>query len=104
MNVQLKMRYLTGGEKWFGSSGSVYTLTRKGYAQACPNPAKLLSNLSFSMEMENTIMANVVDNKVSYDDAAKAWIKANPSQLDGWLKGVTTRDGGDALAALKARL
>lgn len=104
MNVQLKMHYLTGGEKWFGSSGSVYTLTRKGYAQVCPNPAKLLSNLSFSLEMENTIMANVVDNKVSYDDAAKAWIKANPSQLDGWLKGVTTRDGGDALAALKARL
>lgn len=104
MNVQLKMRYLTGGEKWFGSSGSVYTLARKGYAQACPNPAKLLSNLSFSLDMENTIMANVVDNKVSYDAAAKAWIKANPAQLDGWLKGVTTRDGGDALAAVKARL
>lgn len=104
MNVQLKMRYLTGGEQWFGSSGSVYTLTRKGYAQACPNAARLLSNLSFSLEMENTIMANVVDNKVSYDDAAKAWIKAHPALLDGWLKGVTTRDGGDALAAVKARL
>ena len=104
MNVQLKMRYLTGGEQWFGRSGSVHTLTRKGYAQACPNPARLLANLSFSLDMENTIMANVVDNKVSYDDAAKTWIKANPAQLDGWLKGVTTRDGGDALAAVKARL
>ncbi|MDU9392778.1 choline ABC transporter substrate-binding protein [Pseudomonas japonica] len=104
MNVQLKMRYLTGGEQWFGSSGSVYTLTRKGYAQACPNVAKLLGNLTFSQAMENTIMANVVDNKVSYDDAAKAWIRANPALLDGWLQGVSTRDGGDALAAVKARL
>ncbi|MFD2645986.1 choline ABC transporter substrate-binding protein [Pseudomonas japonica] len=104
MNVQLKMRYLTGGEQWFGSNGSVYTLTRKGYAQACPNVAKLLGNLTFSQGMENTIMANVVDNKVSYDDAAKAWIRANPALLDGWLQGVSTRDGGDALAAVKARL
>lgn len=104
MNVQLKMRYLTGGEQWFGSSGSVHTLTRKGYAQACPNPAKLLANLNFTLDMENTIMANVVDNKVSYDDAAKAWIRANPGVLDGWLQGVTTRDGDDALAAVKARL
>ncbi|WP_425929484.1 choline ABC transporter substrate-binding protein [Pseudomonas sp. NyZ201] len=104
MNVQLKMRYLTGGEKWFGSSGSVYTLTRKGYAQACPNPAKLLANLNFSLDMENTIMASVVESKVSYEDAAKAWIRANPGALDGWLQGVTTRDGGDALAAVKAKL
>ncbi|OLS64150.1 choline ABC transporter substrate-binding protein [Pseudomonas putida] len=104
MNVQLKMRYLTGGEKWFGSSGSVYTLTRKGYAQACPNPAKLLANLTFSLEMENTIMANVVDNKVSNEEAAKAWIRANPAVLEGWLQGVKTREGGDAVAAVKAKL
>ena len=104
MNVQLKMRNLTGGEKWFGSSGSVYTLTRKGYAQACPNPAKLLANLTFSLEMENTIMANVVDNKVSNEEAAKAWIRANPAVLEGWLQGVKTREGGDAVAAVKAKL
>lgn len=104
MNVQLKMRYLTGGEQWFGSSGSVYTLTRKGYAQACPNPAKLLANLTFSLDMENTIMANVVDNKVSYEEAAKAWIRGNPGVLEGWLQGVKTREGGEALAAVKTSL
>ncbi|WP_175652493.1 choline ABC transporter substrate-binding protein [Pseudomonas sp. Marseille-P9899] len=104
MNVQLKMRYLTGGEKWFGSNGSVYTLTRKGYAQACPNVAKLLGNLTFTQAMENSIMAEVVDKKVSYDDAAKAWIKAHPELLDGWLQGVTTRSGGNALEAAKTRL
>ncbi|MGY4532211.1 ABC-type proline/glycine betaine transport system substrate-binding protein [Pseudomonas sp. TE3786] len=36
MNVQFKLKYLTGGEKYFAASGSVYTLIRKGYAQACP--------------------------------------------------------------------
>lgn len=49
MNVQIKgMHYLKGGEKYFGDTGSVFTLTRKGYAQACPNVGKLLTHLSFT--------------------------------------------------------
>ncbi len=104
MNVQMKLRYLSGGEQWFGSNGSVYTLTRKGYPQACPNVARLFDNLKFSQDMENTIMAQVVDNKVSYEAAAKAWVKAHPAQLDNWLEGVTRLDGGDALSAVKASL
>ncbi|MFL6609261.1 MAG: choline ABC transporter substrate-binding protein [Pseudomonas sp.] len=104
MNVQLKMHYLKGGEKYFGDTGSVHTLTRKGYAQACPNVGKLLTNLSFTQEMENSIMAEVVNKKVSNAEAAKAWIKANPAVLDKWLDGVKTVDGKDALAAVKAKL
>ena len=104
MNVQLKMRYLKGGEKYFGDTGSVYTLTRKGYAQACPNVAKLLTNLKFTQDMENSIMAKVVNNKVSNSEAAKAWIKANPAVLYKWLEGVETLDGQEALAAVKAKL
>ncbi|VVM95235.1 choline ABC transporter substrate-binding protein [Pseudomonas fluorescens] len=104
MNVQLKMHYLKGGEKYFGDTGSVHTLTRKGYAQACPNVGKLLTNLSFTQEMENSIMAEVVNRKISNTEAAKAWIKANPAVLDKWLDGVKTVDGKDALPAVKAKL
>lgn len=104
MNVQLKMHYLKGGEKYFGDTGSVHTLTRKGYAQTCPNVGKLLTNLSFTQEMENSIMAEVVNKKVSNADAAKAWIKANPAVLEKWLEGVKTADGKDALPAVKAKL
>ena len=87
-----------------GDTGSVHTLTRKGYAQACPNVGKLLTNLSFTQDMENSIMAEVVNKKVSNTDAAKAWIKANPAVLDKWLDGVKTVDGKDALPAVKAKL
>ncbi|GFM77811.1 glycine/betaine ABC transporter substrate-binding protein [Pseudomonas cichorii] len=105
MNVQIKgMRYLKGGEKYFGETGSVYTLTRKGYAEACPNVGKLLTNLSFTLEMENSIMAEVANKKVSNAEAAKAWIKANPAVLEKWLDGVKTIDDKDALAAVKAKL
>ncbi|MDB5982659.1 MAG: substrate-binding region of ABC-type glycine betaine transport system [Pseudomonas sp.] len=104
MNVQMKMHYLKGGEAYFGDTGTVHTLTRKGYAQACPNVGKLLTNLSFTQEMENSIMANVANNKVSNADAVKAWIKANPAVLDKWLDGVKTIDDKDALTAVKATL
>ncbi|QXI22915.1 choline ABC transporter substrate-binding protein [Pseudomonas iranensis] len=104
MNVQLKMRYLKGGEKYFGDTGNVFTLTRKGYAEACPNVGKLLTNLSFTQDMENSIMAEVVNKKISNAEAAKAWIKANPAVLDKWLDGVETVDGKDALVAVKAKL
>ena len=104
MNVQIKMHYLKGGEAYFGDTGSVYTLTRKGYAQACPNVGKLLNNLTFTQAMENSIMAEVANKKVSNADAARAWIKANPTVLDTWLDGVKTLDGKDALAAIKTRL
>ncbi len=104
MNVKLKMHYLTGGEQWFGSKGDVYTLTRKGYPQACPNAAKLLGNLKFTLDMENSIMAEVVDKKISFDEAAKAWVKAHPEVLDEWLAGVSTKSGEDAGKAVKTKL
>ena len=91
-------------EKYFGASGSVYTLTRKGYAQACPNVGKLLGNLRFTQEMENSIMAAVVNSKLSNTEAAKAWIKAHPAVLEQWLEGVRTIDDKEALAAVKSRL
>ena len=104
MNVNYDMKYLKGGEKYFGESGSVNTLARKDYAAQCPNVGKLLSNLRFTQQMENSIMDQVLSKQASNAEAIKAWVKANPAVLDGWLQGVTTRDGGDALAALKARL
>ncbi|CAM3304899.1 glycine/betaine ABC transporter substrate-binding protein [Pseudomonas floridensis] len=105
MNVQIKgMHYLKGGEKYFGDTGSVYTLTRKGYADACPNVGKLLTNLSFTLDMENAIMAEVANKKVSNSEAAKAWLKANPAVLEKWLEGVKTIDDKEALAAVKAKL
>ena len=104
MNVQFDMQYLKGGEKFFGSTGSVNTLARKGFVAECPNVGKLLTNLKFTQDMENTIMDDVLNRKVASATAIRNWIKANPEVLDGWLAGVKTRDGGDGLAAVKAKL
>jgi len=105
MNANFKMTYLTGGDDWFGPNlggATVYTNTRAGYVNECPNVGALLKNLKFTLAMENEIMGAILDDGEDPAKAAVAWIKAHPSVLDGWLKGVKTKSGGDGLAAVKA--
>ena len=54
--------------------------------------------------MENQIMGNILDDNEEPDAAVLAWLKANPATVDPWLEGVTTKDGGDGLAAVKSEL
>ncbi|KIZ48367.1 choline ABC transporter substrate-binding protein [Pseudomonas oryzihabitans] len=107
MNTRFKMAYLEGGDDVFGPNfggATIYTNVRKGYVQECPNVGKLLTNLSFTLEMENQLMDKVLNEKQAASAAAKAWLKAHPQVLDQWLAGVTTRDGKPALEAAKATL
>jgi glycine betaine/proline transport system substrate-binding protein len=107
MNANFEMSYLTGGDDFFGpdlGGATVYTNTRAGYVEECPNVGALLNNLKFSLAMENEIMGSILNDGMDPDDAAAAWLKANSGVLDGWLDGVTTMDGGDAMAAVKASL
>ncbi|MDX1780067.1 MAG: choline ABC transporter substrate-binding protein [Thalassovita sp.] len=107
MNANFDMSYLTGGDDWFGpdlGGATVYTNTRAGYVSDCPNVGRLLSNLEFSLAMENEIMGAILNDGEDPADAAGAWLKANPAPLSAWLDGVTTRDGGDAMAAVKSSL
>ena len=104
MNAKFDIKYLTGGEDFFGGAGTVQTVTRKGYAAECPNVGKLLTNQKFTLPMENQIMGEILDNGADPDAATLAWLKANPATLDGWLAGVTAKDGSDGMAAVKAGL
>jgi glycine betaine/proline transport system substrate-binding protein len=104
MNSNFKVTYLTGGEEWFGAEGDVYTNTRAGYVDECPNVGAFLKNLTFTLDMENEIMGAILNDGEDASDAASTWLAANTGVLDGWLDGVTTKDGGDAVAAVKSAL
>lgn len=107
MNANFKLTYLTGGDELFGPNfggATIYTNTRKGYVAECPNTGKLLNNLVFSLQMENEIMGAILNDGEDPRDAAKAWLAANTGAWEPWLEGVTTKDGGDAKAAVAAAL
>lgn len=108
MNVKYKMTYLTGGDSTgFGPNfggATVYTMSRAGYTSECTNVGTFLKNVSFSLDMENLIMQDIMDKGMQGKDAAKAYLKAHPEVIKPWLAGVTARDGSDAEAAVKKGL
>ncbi|WP_181708303.1 choline ABC transporter substrate-binding protein [Chthonobacter rhizosphaerae] len=107
MNSNFELEYLAGGDDTFGPNfggATIYTNVRKGFVAECPNVGKLVSQLKFSLEMENEIMGAILDEGTEPNAAAKAWLAENPSVVEPWLAGVTTVDGGDALAAVKTEL
>ncbi|MCB1312906.1 MAG: choline ABC transporter substrate-binding protein [Sedimentitalea sp.] len=107
MNANFTLTYLEGGDDFFGpdfGGATVLTNTRAGYVAECPNVGKMLENLSFTLAMENQIMGKILDDGMDPPEAALAWMKANPDAVTPWLDGVTTADGGDAMAAVETLL
>ena len=100
---EMKITYLDGmGDSGFGAA-TVHTNVRKGYVAECPNVGKFIGNLKFTLSSENTMMDEILKG-ADANTAATAWLKANPDAITPWLEGVTTFDGGDAAAAVKASL
>ncbi|MCF8468950.1 MAG: choline ABC transporter substrate-binding protein, partial [Sneathiella sp.] len=107
MNANFDMTYLSGGDDYFGPNyggAEVFTNVRKGYVAECPNAGRLITNLKFTLAMENEIMGAILDDNQDPNKAAKAWLKKHPDVPAAWLAGVTTFDGGDAAAALNKSL
>lgn len=102
--ASMKIAYLDGmGDSGFGSA-KVYTLSRAGYVNECPNAGKLMANLKFDLAMESAMMKPVLDDGADPKASARDWLKANADALKPWLDGVKTFDGGDGMAAVQAAL
>ncbi len=106
MNIQMKMRYLAGGDDVFGpnlGAAKVYTAIPASYEARCANVTAFLNNLQFSIDMENQLMGPILE-RVKPDLAARNFLKKNLAVLESWLKGVKTFDGNDGLAEVTAAL
>ncbi len=107
MNSNFKLTYLTGGDDIFGPNlggATIFTNVRAGYTAECPNVGKLITNLKFSLPMENEIMGKILNDGKDPEAAANEWLKANPTAIEPWLAGVTTKDGAEGLPAVKTAL
>jgi hypothetical protein len=103
MNANFEITYLAGGDEVFGPTSAA--------PRCAPTPARASSrnartsaapqNMEFSLEMENEIMGAILTTARTPDGPARPGSR-EPRVLDAWLEGVTTRDGGDAKAAVPA--
>jgi glycine betaine/proline transport system substrate-binding protein len=107
MNTKFHLTYLDGGDKYFGPNyggATVNTVARTGYAEQCPNVGRLLKQMTFNVDLENGVIAEVLDKKTSVDAAAAEALKRNPELVKSWLEDVTTATGGNGLEAVQAAL
>ena len=107
MNANFDMTYLAGGDDFFGpdyGGATVYTNVRTGLTKECPNLGKLVTNLKFTLAMENAVMGSILDDGMQPEKAAAKYLKANPDLAMSWLDGVTTFKGDDAKKAVAAKL
>jgi glycine betaine/proline transport system substrate-binding protein len=105
MNVKLAITYLSGGDEEFGpdyGGATVHTLARNEWVEACPNVAKLFTQLTFTVDQENLLMGKILDDGMDATDAAKGWIGENAETVATWLDGVTTLDGKPGAEAVMA--
>ena len=49
-------------------------------------------------------MGAILDEGQSPEEAARAWLTANPDAWEPWLEGVTTREGAEAVPAVREAL
>jgi len=107
MNTAYDIRYLTGGDKFFGpdfGAATVSTQVRKGYLEECPSVGQLLKNLTFDIDFENRGMGYLMNEGLSPTDAGRKALVAEPQRLDAWLAGVTSIDGAPGIDAVKKAL
>jgi glycine betaine/proline transport system substrate-binding protein len=102
MNEEIQMTYLRSDES-SARAARVFTAEAGDFAARCPNAARLVSNLQFTVAMESRLMSKVSsgeDPKL----VAGSYLKQHPDVVSRWLAGVKTFDGGDASKAVNAHL
>ena len=107
MNVNFQIQYLSGGDDSFGPNfggAIVYTNERAGFSEQCPNAAKLIKQLVFTVDIENVVMNKILTDGEDGSKAAADWLKTDPKELGAWLDGVTTFTGQPGLPAVKKSL
>jgi len=107
MNVNFQIQYLSGGDDSFGPNfggAIVYTNERAGFSEQCPNAAKLIKQLVFTVDIENVVMNKILTDGEDGSKAAADWLKTDPKELNAWLDGVTTFAGQPGLPAVKKSL
>lgn len=66
MNTKFHLTYLAGGDTYFGPNyggATVNTVARAGFADQCANLARLFRQMTFTVDIENRMIADMLNNK-----------------------------------------
>lgn len=107
MNTKFHLTYLSGGDAYFGPNyggATVNTVARAGFTSQCANLARLFRQMTLTVDLENRMIAAMLQERLPAAAAAQRALQADPALLDAWLDGVTTTAGAPGLPAVRAAL
>lgn len=105
MNIVIDMKYLEGvpGTEELVTKSIVYTVVSNDFKDKYPEAFAFLKNFYVKGDTQSKWIHSFGYEKISAEQVASDWIKANMDTVAGWLKGVKTADGSKpAIEAVKA--
>ncbi|MEK7484150.1 MAG: ABC transporter substrate-binding protein, partial [Planctomycetota bacterium] len=89
MNTKMEMVYLDDPLEIWGPGGGlseVHTILSTQFVQQSPQLLPFFENLTFTLEMENEWMRQLLEEGKEPEVMAKAWLQEHPEQKELWLK------------------
>jgi len=82
---------------------TVYTVTRTGWAENNPQPAKFLKQFKVPVSAQSQWINGFAHHQRDPDTVSTNWIKKHMDQVAQWVDGVKTADGGSGVQAIRAQ-
>jgi glycine betaine/proline transport system substrate-binding protein len=94
MWARWKLKYLADPKGSFGGTEDIDTLVRKGLRRDRPRAYAVLDGFRWTSAQMQQVMAAGRQPGSDVDEKARAWVKAHPELVSGWISGgVDTRTG-----------
>lgn len=87
MFASYDLKYLEDPENSFGESETINTMAREGLEEDMPEAYQVLDQFNWTTEEMESIMLDISEGE-DPEDAAEAWIEANPERVAEWTEGV----------------
>ena len=86
------LKYLEDPKQSFGGEEQIHTIVRKGLKEDEPSAYTFLDRFEWTPDDMAVVMADIQEGKKP-EEAAKAWVEANPDKVNKWLEGADKADG-----------
>ncbi|MDQ3404933.1 MAG: ABC transporter substrate-binding protein [Actinomycetota bacterium] len=96
MTAEWDLRFLADPQKVWPGAGEVRSLTRSKLAEADPNLARFVSQITVDPTTASDFIRGVDKDGKAAEVVAKEWMAAHPDQLRVWLDGVRSVKGEPA--------
>lgn len=87
MFAKMDLKYLDDPKGVYGGDEQIHTMVRKGLQDDQPDVYKLLDQFKWTPDDMAQVMVAIQGGQ-SPEEAAKAWVEANPDKVNRWIAGI----------------